>query len=411
MRQIRTDSDVRNIHPALLSKSFNSVSDKNPEKSVKSLPDTNDNSSSAYSTGESLRSSSSRSPTEGATIDNTDLTKPHVTMTYHFSSDANSDGEGPACYLTHCEDCDSEGFEDASFDFEPVYLGTPFTSSQPVPLPRIRHPPHDPTVFMGHSLSASTRNLWRAAAAVARSRRHTSHTKEEVKSQESNNQDNVETKSDSSVKAPNDGVKPPPSKSHVQFNLPGPNATSEALETCNDPKTRRSSHHDRTRHAKNQQQSPTEVKTSSADDASMEWKVRISRDGTRYITKRPVRERLLRQREKRLLVERSGVTTDDDATDLKLGRHWTRDERKRQLRHAREKKRRREYMQQCRLAVLNENAPSDGQIVELRQRKMSKQKHKRMLLDDFVTVQEIVAHGDRIDGIAKLNPLLSVTFI
>lgn len=41
--------------------------------------------------------------------------------------------------------------------------------------------------------------------------------------------------------------------------------------------------------------------------------VKIRSDGTRYVAKRPVRDRLLKARAIKIREERSGMTTDDDA--------------------------------------------------------------------------------------------------
>lgn len=41
--------------------------------------------------------------------------------------------------------------------------------------------------------------------------------------------------------------------------------------------------------------------------------VKIRSDGTRYVAKRPVRDRLLKARAMKIREERSGMTTDDDA--------------------------------------------------------------------------------------------------
>ena len=50
-----------------------------------------------------------------------------------------------------------------------------------------------------------------------------------------------------------------------------------------------------------------------------EWKVKIRPDGSRYIARRPGRNRALKEREAELNEERSGVTTDDDAmSELKV---------------------------------------------------------------------------------------------
>ncbi|KAF5403203.1 PDZ/DHR/GLGF domain protein [Paragonimus heterotremus] len=55
----------------------------------------------------------------------------------------------------------------------------------------------------------------------------------------------------------------------------------------------------------------------------MEWVVKKRSDGSR--------NRLLKERAKRVAEERSGLTTDDDAaSEMKTGRHWTRTERRKQ---------------------------------------------------------------------------------
>ncbi|XP_014635391.1 PREDICTED: E3 ubiquitin-protein ligase PDZRN3-like, partial [Ceratotherium simum simum] len=56
-----------------------------------------------------------------------------------------------------------------------------------------------------------------------------------------------------------------------------------------------------------------DLNSASQLEPRMEWKVKIRSDGTRYITKRPVRDRLLRERALKIREERSGMTTDDDA--------------------------------------------------------------------------------------------------
>jgi len=55
----------------------------------------------------------------------------------------------------------------------------------------------------------------------------------------------------------------------------------------------------------------------------MEWVVKRRTDGSRYITRRPVRNRLLKERARTLAEERGGLTTDDDAqSEMKHGRYW-----------------------------------------------------------------------------------------
>uniref|UniRef100_A0A4W4HKD6 PDZ domain-containing protein n=1 Tax=Electrophorus electricus TaxID=8005 RepID=A0A4W4HKD6_ELEEL len=156
----------------------------------------------------------------------------------------------------------------------------------------------------------------------------------------------------------------------------------------------------------------------------MEWKVKIRSDGTRYVAKRPVRDRLLKARAMKICEERSGVTTDDDAvSEMKMGRYWSKEERKQQLLRAREQRRRREFMMQCRLDYLRhraqepardglpEAAQAPGSTPELSQRRSSK-KRSRRILDNWITIQELLAHGSRSpDGSRVYNSLLSVTTV
>ncbi|KAJ0064874.1 hypothetical protein NL108_017029 [Boleophthalmus pectinirostris] len=157
----------------------------------------------------------------------------------------------------------------------------------------------------------------------------------------------------------------------------------------------------------------------------MEWKVKIRSDGTRYVAKRPVRDRLLKARAMKISEERSGMTTDDDAvSEMKMGRYWSKEERKRHLLKAREQRRRREFMMQSRLECLREREreQSTGQegapppqlpssILELCHRRSTK-KRSRRILDNWITIQELLAHGTRsADGTKVYNPLLSVTTV
>ncbi|TRY92967.1 hypothetical protein DNTS_023085 [Danionella cerebrum] len=156
----------------------------------------------------------------------------------------------------------------------------------------------------------------------------------------------------------------------------------------------------------------------------MEWKVKIRSDGTRYVAKRPVRDRLLKARAMKIREERSGMTTDDDAvSEMKMGRYWSKEERKQQLLKAREQRRRREFMMQSRLDYLrehgvdvgkdsqSESGQNPGSILELSQKKSSKKRNRR-ILDNWITIQELLAHGSRSpDGKKVYNPLLSVTTV
>lgn len=54
-------------------------------------------------------------------------------------------------------------------------------------------------------------------------------------------------------------------------------------------------------------------------ETKMEWKVKRRPDGTRYIARRPVRNRILKNRELRISEERAGLTTEDDTiSELKV---------------------------------------------------------------------------------------------
>nr|XP_032649508.1 PDZ domain-containing protein 4-like [Chelonoidis abingdonii] len=131
------------------------------------------------------------------------------------------------------------------------------------------------------------------------------------------------------------------------------------------------------------------------------------------ITPAPL-DRLLKARALKIREERSGMTTDDDAvSEMKMGRYWSKEERKQQLLRAREQRRRRELMQQSRLDWQREapGAPDQLSILALSHRK-SLRKRSRRILDNWITIQEMLAHGARsADGHRVYNPLLSVTTV
>ena len=147
----------------------------------------------------------------------------------------------------------------------------------------------------------------------------------------------------------------------------------------------------------------------SASSVQMEWVVKRRADGSRYITRRPMRSKMLRERARQISEERCGVTTDDDAmSELKVGRYWSKADRKRHLEKAREQRRRREQAQK----VPTRGAASQQVRIasELAQRKMMKQKNKRVL-DDFTSIQEVLTHGSRHVDPNNPTPLLSVTTV
>ncbi|XP_065141198.2 PDZ domain-containing RING finger protein 4 [Paramisgurnus dabryanus] len=148
----------------------------------------------------------------------------------------------------------------------------------------------------------------------------------------------------------------------------------------------------------------------------LEWKVKVRADGTRYVARRPARDRILRERALRIREERSGgMTTDDDAvSELKMGRYWSKEERKQQLARAREQRRRREFMQKSRLECLKESvgtASGEVSILELSHKKMLKKRNKK-ILDNWMTIQELMSHGARApEGTKVHNAFLSVTTV
>ncbi|CAH2312897.1 E3 ubiquitin- ligase PDZRN3 isoform X2 [Pelobates cultripes] len=155
---------------------------------------------------------------------------------------------------------------------------------------------------------------------------------------------------------------------------------------------------------------------SSTTEPRMEWKVKVRSDGTRYITKRPVRDKLLRERAIKIKEERSGMTTDDDAmSEMKMGRYWSKEERKQHVRKASEQRKRREFMMQSRLDCLKEKQTTEDtkevSIIDLSHKKMMKKRNKK-IFDNWMTIQELLTHGTKSpDGTRVYNSLLSVTTV
>lgn len=79
----------------------------------------------------------------------------------------------------------------------------------------------------------------------------------------------------------------------------------------------------------------------------MEWKVKRRPDGSRYIVRRPVRNRTLRAaRASKINEERSNdqTTEDDTISEVKMGRYWTKDERKTHMLKSKERRQRQESL-------------------------------------------------------------------
>ncbi|XP_064485850.1 PDZ domain-containing RING finger protein 4-like [Ornithodoros turicata] len=85
------------------------------------------------------------------------------------------------------------------------------------------------------------------------------------------------------------------------------------------------------------------------------WKVKRRPDGTRYVS-RAARSKLLKVRQEQIVQERAGITTDEDnQSELKTGRYWPKEERKKHLERAKERKKK-EMMLRFKMAVLNEGS-------------------------------------------------------
>lgn len=161
---------------------------------------------------------------------------------------------------------------------------------------------------------------------------------------------------------------------------------------------------------KNPETTPTKARP------KMGWRVKIRGDGTRYITKRPIRDQLLKERALRIREERCSATTDDDATsELKLGRYWNKEERKQHAALAREQRQRRELIKQChtenkgQTGAMNDKEKPD--IIQLSRKKMLKRRNKR-IFDNWMTIQELLTHGTKsTDGTRLYNSFLSVTTV
>ncbi|KAM3858821.1 PDZ domain-containing RING finger protein 4 [Diretmus argenteus] len=160
-------------------------------------------------------------------------------------------------------------------------------------------------------------------------------------------------------------------------------------------------------------------RTGRPGEPRLEWKVKVRADGTRYVARRPARDRILRERALRIREERSGgMTTDDDAmSEMKMGRYWSKEERKQHLARAREQRKRREFMQKSRLDCLREGPASGAEgrkeinILELSHKKMMKKRNKK-ILDNWMTIQELMSHGARApEGTKVHNAFLSVTTV
>ncbi|XP_017869317.1 PREDICTED: slo-interacting protein 1 isoform X1 [Drosophila arizonae] len=95
----------------------------------------------------------------------------------------------------------------------------------------------------------------------------------------------------------------------------------------------------------------TTPKTSSilgenvSKEIPMVWKVKRRPDGTRYIVKRPVRNMSMGIR-KNIRNNEITTTEDDTISEVKIGRYWTKEERKRHIERARERRHHQQLLHQ-----------------------------------------------------------------
>lgn len=143
----------------------------------------------------------------------------------------------------------------------------------------------------------------------------------------------------------------------------------------------------------------------------LEWIVKRRPDGSRYITRRPVRSKLLKERARQLAAQRDNVLTTDDetASEVKIGRYWSKEERKRHLEKARNQKRHRESMMKTRTAK-EESPKHDGTPAMQQQHKLTKQQ-SRKIVENFTTLKELMLQRGADNKGKTFSPLLSVTTI
>ncbi|XP_031336290.1 PDZ domain-containing RING finger protein 4 [Photinus pyralis] len=156
--------------------------------------------------------------------------------------------------------------------------------------------------------------------------------------------------------------------------------------------------------------------TYKAKDTKMEWKVKRRSDGTRYIARRPVRNRILRNRALRISEERAGVTTEDDTiSEFKMGKYWKKEERKKHLERSKERKQRQENtdgVYQKPFEKVHSSATKKN-IAENTNKKHKPKRTNKEEYHDFTAVQEMLMHGPQVlpNSNSKIMGLLSVTTV
>ncbi|KAI6214288.1 Slo-interacting protein 1 [Aphelenchoides besseyi] len=149
------------------------------------------------------------------------------------------------------------------------------------------------------------------------------------------------------------------------------------------------------------------VQDNRQQSGNFEWKVKRRADGSRYVTRRPLRAQVLKAREEQLNRERTGLSTDDDAgSELKTGKFWTRQQRKQHLERQRERKQKRNELLNAKQAA---GAP-ERLIHELSHRKQMR-RNGHQFFDKYTTLQEMLIHGARDPTLRPHGGILSVTTV
>ncbi|XP_058985679.1 slo-interacting protein 1-like [Musca domestica] len=146
--------------------------------------------------------------------------------------------------------------------------------------------------------------------------------------------------------------------------------------------------------------SPTVAETAASssnvkkdgEEEAMVWKVKRRPDGTRYIVRRPAKSRVIKERSVRLNVERlrDDVTTteDDTMSEIKTGRYWTREERKKHIEKAKERRQQQQmqYQQQLQQQL---NKTADATVTDNQPHflSFSRQKYRQHYQLQFNTAQ------------------------
>ncbi|KAH8269760.1 hypothetical protein KR018_000418, partial [Drosophila ironensis] len=95
----------------------------------------------------------------------------------------------------------------------------------------------------------------------------------------------------------------------------------------------------------NSRQASDIINMENVDEVPMVWKVKRRPDGSRYIVKRPVRNRAQVIR-KNIREHELNTTEEDTVSEVKIGRYWTKEERKRHIERARERRHHQTQLQQ-----------------------------------------------------------------